>query len=103
MPRNIGAGVAIGFLSFFHNNKAIMITGAAMLIVGAVMFAYLSSVLVHDYTSGNISPLDARPYPVYGIISPLYAQIASIIIAIIGLGLLVWGVSGTNWAKPEYP
>jgi hypothetical protein len=56
--------------------------------------------LVHDYTSGNISPLDARPYPVYGIISPLYAQVAFIIIAIIGLGLLVWGIGGTNWAKP---
>jgi hypothetical protein len=77
-----------------------MIAGATMLIVGAMISAYLGSVLVHDYTSGNISPLDARPYPVYGIISPLYAQIASIIIAIIGLGLLVWGVSDTNWAKP---
>ena len=40
-----------------------------------------------DYTSGNISPMDARPYPVYGIISPLYAQIVFIIIAMLGLGL----------------
>ena len=103
MPRNIRAGVAVGFLSFFHNNKAIMMAGATMLIVGVVISAYLGSVLVHDYTSGNVSPLDARPYPVYGIISPLYEQIAFIVIAIIGLGLLVWGVSGTNWSKPEYP
>ena len=58
--------------------------------------AYLASVLVQDYTSGNISPLDARPYPVYGIISPLYTQIAFIVIAMIVLGLLVWCVTGTS-------
>ena len=57
---------------------------------------YLASVSVLDYTSGNISPLDARPYPVYGIISPLYTQIAFIVIAMIVLGLLVWCVTGTS-------
>jgi len=40
-----------------------------------------------DYTSGNISTMDARPHPVYGIISRLYAQIVFIIIAMLGLGL----------------
>jgi hypothetical protein len=53
-----------------------------------------------DYTSGNISPMDACPYPVYGIISPLYAQIVFIIIAMLGLGLLVWAGTGTGWSKP---
>ncbi|HEX5979440.1 MAG TPA: hypothetical protein VE573_08065 [Nitrososphaeraceae archaeon] len=100
MKRNVKAGIAIGFLSFLHNNKAMMIAGAIMTIVGAVVSAYLGSVLVQDYTSGNISPLDARPYPVYGIISPLYTQIAFIVIAMIGLGLLVWSVTGTSRAKP---
>jgi hypothetical protein len=56
-------------------------------------------VLVEDYTSGNISPLDARPYPVYGIISPLYTQIAFIIIAVLGLGLVAWSISGTGLRK----
>jgi hypothetical protein len=91
-------GIAIGFLNFLHSNKVMIVAGAIMLVVGAIVSAYLGSVLVHDYTSGNISPLDARP--VYRIISPLQAQIAFIIIAIIGLGLLVWGIGGTNWAKP---
>jgi hypothetical protein len=100
MRRNIKAGIAIGFLNFLHSNKFMIVAGAIMLVVGAIVSAYLGSVLVHDYTSGNISPLDARPYPVYGIISPLYAQVAFIIIAIMGLGLLVWGIGGTNWAKP---
>jgi len=100
MRRNIKAGQAVGFLSFLHNNKAMMITGTIMLVVGVVVSAFLGSVLVHDYTSGNISPMDSRPYPVYGIISPLYAQIVFIIIAVLGLGLVVWAVTGTGWAKP---
>ncbi len=100
MKRNVKAGIALGFLSFLHNDKAILIAGAIMMVVGGVVSTFLGLVLVEDYTSGNISPLDARPYPVYGIISPLYTQIAFIVIAMIGLGLLVWSVTGTSRAKP---
>ena len=81
-------------LSFLHNNKAVMIAGTIMLVVGAMVFVYLDSVFVHDYASA------ARPYPGYGIISPEDTQIAFIFIAIIGLGLIVWGLGGTQWAEP---
>ena len=100
MKRNIKAGVGLGFLSFLHNDKAMLIVGIIMMVIGGVISTYLGLVLVRDYTAGNISPMDARPYPVYGIISPLYAQIVFIIIAVLGLGLLVWAVTGTGWAKP---
>jgi hypothetical protein len=100
MKRNVKAGVALGFLSFLHNNKAMMIAGIIMMVVGAVVSTFLGLVLVQDYTSGNISPMDARPYPVYGIISPLYTQIVFIIIAILGLGLVAWALSGTGLGKP---
>ncbi len=100
MKRNVKAGLAIGFLSFLHNNKALMIVGAIMMVVGGVVSTILGLMIVQDYTSGNISPLDARPFPVYGIISPLYAQIVFIIMAMLGLGLLVWAVTGTGWSKP---
>jgi len=88
MKRNVKAGIALGFLSFLHNdgNRGVIST-------------YLGLVLVRDYTAGNISPLDARPYPVYGIISPLYTQIVFIIIAILGLGLFAWAISGTGLGK----
>jgi hypothetical protein len=99
MKRNVKAGIALGFLSFLHNNKAMMIAGIIMMVVGAVVSTFLGLVLVQDYTSGNISPLDARPYPVYGIISPLYTQIVFIIIAISGLGLVAWALSGTGLGK----
>lgn len=79
MKRNVKAGLAVGFLSFLHNNKALMITGAIMMVRGNIVSAFLGSVLVQDYTSSNISPMDVRSYPVYGIISPLYAQIVFII------------------------
>jgi hypothetical protein len=99
MKRNVKAGIAFGFLSFLHNNKAIMIVGIIMMVVGAVVSTFLGQVLVRDYTSGNISPMDARPYPVYGIISPLYTQIVFIIITILGLGLVAWAISGTGLGK----
>jgi hypothetical protein len=99
MKRNVKAGIALGFLSFLHNDKAMMIAGIIMMVVGAVVSTFLGLVLVQDYTSGNISPMDARPYPVYGIISPLYTQIVFIIIAILGLGLVAWALSGTGLGK----
>ena len=99
MKRNVKAGIALGFLSFLHNDKAILIAGAIMMVVGGVVSTFLGLVLVEDYTSGNISPLDARPYPVYGIISPLYTQIVFIIIAVLGLGLVAWSISGTGLGK----
>jgi hypothetical protein len=77
-----------------NKSIAMMIIGAIMLVVGTVVSAYLGSVFVHDYNSA------AHPYPGYGIISPLDTQIASIFIAITGLGLIVWGLGGTQWAKP---
>ncbi|HZA63908.1 MAG TPA: hypothetical protein VE573_13620 [Nitrososphaeraceae archaeon] len=99
MKRNVKAGIALGFISFLHNDKAILIAGAIMMVVGGVVSTFLGLVLVEDYTSGNISPLDARPYPVYGIISPLYTQIVFIIIAVLGLGLVAWSISGTGLGK----
>jgi hypothetical protein len=39
-----------------------IVAGAIMLVVGAIVSTYLGSVLVHDYTSGNISSLDALLY-----------------------------------------
>jgi hypothetical protein len=103
MKRNVKAGIALGFLSFLHNDKAILIAGAIMMVVGGVVSTFLGLVLVQDYTSGNISPLDARPYPVYGIISPLYTQIVFIIIAVLGLGLAACSISGTCFKLQKKP
>jgi hypothetical protein len=99
MKRNVKAGIALGFLSLLHSDRAILIVGVIMMVIGGAVSTYLGLVLVEDYTSGNISPLDARPYPVYGIISPLYMQIAFIIIAVLGLGLVAWSISGTGLRK----
>ncbi len=37
MKRNVKAGVAIGFLSFLHNDRAMMIAGVIMMVVGGVV------------------------------------------------------------------
>ena len=83
----------LDFSSLRNKNKAMMIAGAITLVVGTIVSAYLGSVFVHDYASA------AHPYPGYGIISPLETQIVFIFIAITGLGLIVWGLSGTQWAN----
>jgi hypothetical protein len=57
-----------------------MATGVIMLIIGVTVSAFLCSVLVRDDARQHQS-LNARSYPVYGIISPLYVQIAIVIVA----------------------
>jgi MFS family permease len=101
MKTNAKAGIALAFLSFLHNKKAMIITGAILIGIGAAGAISLGPMLIQDYATGNIDPTTGRPYPVFGIISPLYAQIAFIVVAIVGLGLLVWYATSTRWAKPK--
>ena len=92
--RKNGVAEPMRRISKLNKNIAMMIAGAIMLVMGTMVSASLGSVFVHDYASA------ARPYPGYGIISPLETQIVFIFIAITGLGLIVWGLGGTQWAKP---
>jgi MFS family permease len=101
MKTNAKAGIALAFLSFLHNKKAMIITGAILIGIGAAGAISLGPMLIQDYATGNIDPTTGRPYPVFGIVSPLYAQIAFIVVAIVGLGLLVWYATSTRWAKPK--
>ena len=48
MKRNNKAGVGLGFLSFLHNDKAMLIAGIIMMIIGGVISTYLGLVLVRD-------------------------------------------------------
>jgi hypothetical protein len=50
MKRNVKARFAVGFLSFLHNNKAMMITGATMMVLGMIVSELLGSMFVQDYT-----------------------------------------------------
>jgi hypothetical protein len=100
MKRNTKAGISLAFLSFLHNKKAMIIVGAVLIGIGAAGAISIGPILIQDYVTGNIDPTTSRPYPVFGIISPIYAQITFIGIAIVGLALLVWYTTGTRWAKP---
>ena len=100
MKRNAKAGIALAFLTFLRNKKAMIITGAVLIGIGAIGAISLGPILIQDYVTHNIDPTTARPYPIFGVISPLYAQIVFIGVAILGLGLLVWYATGTGWAKP---
>jgi hypothetical protein len=100
MKRNAKAGLALGFLSFLHNRNAMIIVGAALIGIGAAGAISMGPMLIQDYATGNINATTGRPYPVFGIVSPIYIQIMFIGIAIIGLVLLVWYAAGTRRPKP---
>jgi hypothetical protein len=53
MKINIKAGVGLGFLSFLHNDKAMLIDGIIIMVIGGVISTYLGLVLVRDYTAGT--------------------------------------------------
>ena len=50
MKSNDKAGFALEFLSFLHNNKAMMLTGAIMMVLGTIVSELLGSMFVQDYT-----------------------------------------------------
>jgi hypothetical protein len=96
MKRDAKAGLALGFMSFLHNKKAMIIVGAVLIGVGAAGAISIGSILVQDYTTGNIDSTTGRPSPVLGMISPIHVQIMFIGIAIVGLALLAWYASGSR-------
>jgi hypothetical protein len=99
--RNVRAGITLGMLSFLHNKKAMIVVGSILIAIGAIGAISIGSIVVQDYATGNINSTEGRPYPIYGgIISPYYAQVAFVFVAIGGLGLLIYAATGTRWAKP---
>ena len=50
MKRNVRAGVAIGFLSFLHNDKAMLIVGIIMMVVGGVVSTFLGLMIWDEIT-----------------------------------------------------
>jgi hypothetical protein len=103
MKRNTKAGIALAVLSFLHNKKAMIIIGAILIGIGAAGAIFIGPMLIQDYVTDNIDATTDRPYPIFGIVSPVYTQITFIGIAIVGLALLVWYAAGTRRAKPSLP
>jgi hypothetical protein len=99
MKRDAKAGLALGFMSFLHSKRAMIIVGAVLIGVGAAGAISIEPVLIQDYTTGNIDATTGRPYPFLGIISLIHVQIMFIGIAIAGLALLVWYASSSRVRK----
>jgi MFS family permease len=99
MNRDAKAGLVLGFISFLHNRRAMIIVGAVLIGVGAAGAISIGSILIQDYTTGNIDATTGRPYPILGIISLIHVQIIFIGIAIAGLALVAWYASGSRRRK----
>jgi hypothetical protein len=99
MNKDAKAGLAIGFMSFLHNRKAMIIVGAVLIGVGAAGAISIGPILIQDYTAGNIDATTGRPSPILGIISLIHVQIIFIGIAFAGLALVAWYASGSRRHK----
>jgi MFS family permease len=100
MKRNAKAGLALGFLSFLHNKKAMVLVGALLIGIGMAGAISIGPMIIQDYVTGNINSTIGRPYPIFGVVSPIHLQITFVGIAIIGLAILVWYATGTRRSKP---
>ena len=85
----LGAGLA----AFTMKKRLLIIGGAIMLAIGLIGVIPFGSIVINEAANQELNPTTQRPNPIYGIISPLYAEMTFIIIGVVGFSLLVLGVA----------
>jgi hypothetical protein len=86
------AGIMFAFMYYSKKSKVLMIIGSVLIVIGFIGTFYFGSKVLNDTVQGKLNPADSRPYPVNGV-SPLYAEISFIGIAIVGLAILGLGIA----------
>lgn len=85
----VGAGLA----AFTMKKRLLIISGAIMLAIGFIGSMSFGSIVIEEAANQELNPTTQRPNPIYGIISPLYAELTFITICVVGFSLLVFGVT----------
>jgi hypothetical protein len=93
----VGAGLA----AFTMKKRLLIISGAIMLAIGFIGVIPFGSIVINEAAQQELNPTTQRPNPIGGIISPLYAEMAFIIIGVIGFSLLVLGVALREESKQQ--
>ena len=93
----LGAGLA----AFTMKKRLLIISGAIMLAIGFIGAIPFGSIVINEAAQQELNPTTQRPNPVGGIISPLYAEMAFMIIGVIGFSLLVLGVALHEESKQQ--
>jgi hypothetical protein len=85
----LGAGLA----AFTIKKRLLIISGAIMLAIGIIGAISFGSIVINEAAQQQLNPTTQRPNNIYGIISPLYAEMAFMIIGVVGFSLLVLGAA----------
>jgi hypothetical protein len=93
----LGAGLA----AFTMKKRLLIISGAIMLAIGFIGAIPFGSIVINEAAQQELNPTTQRPNPISGIISPLYAEMAFMIIGVIGFSLLVLGVALREESKQQ--
>jgi hypothetical protein len=93
----VGAGLA----AFTMKKRLLIISGAIMLAIGFIGVIPFGSIVINEAAQQELNPTTQRPNPIGGIISPLYAEMAFIIIGVIGFSLLVLVVALHEESKQQ--
>jgi heme O synthase-like polyprenyltransferase len=93
----LGAGLAASTVK----KRLLIISGAIMLAIGIIGSISFGSIVINEAAQQQLNPTTQRPNNIYGIISPLYAEIAFMTIGVVGFSLLVFGVTLRKESKQQ--
>ena len=93
----LGAGLA----AFNIKKRLLIISGAIMLAIGIIGSISFGSIVINEAAQQQLNPTTQRPNNIYGIISPLYAEIAFMTIGVVGFSLLVLGATLRKESKQQ--
>jgi hypothetical protein len=85
----LGAGLA----AFTMRKRLLIIGGGIMLAIGLIGAIPFGSIVINDAAQQELNPTTQRPNPIYGIISPLYAEMTLITIGVVGFSFVVLGAT----------
>jgi heme O synthase-like polyprenyltransferase len=93
----LGAGLA----ALTVKKRLLIISGAIMLAIGIIGSISFGSIVINEAAQQQLNSTTQRPNNIYGIISPLYAEIAFMTIGVVGFSLLVFGVTLRKESKQQ--
>lgn len=87
------ATVGTGLAAFTMKKRLLIISGAIMLAIGFIGAISFGSIVINEAAQQQLNPTTQRPNNIFGVISPLYAEMVFIIIGVVGFSLLVLGAT----------
>jgi hypothetical protein len=93
----LGAGLAASTVK----KRLLIISGAIMLAIGIIGSISFGSIVINEAAQQQLNSTTQRPNNIYGIISPLYAEIAFMTIGVVGFSLLVLGATIRKESKQQ--